>query len=69
MYVSEEQLKAFRDLRSHDVDEECPEDMNWLVYDNIDDQVDNGIEPGKIVNNFRPPLELGNRELREAGEH
>lgn len=65
--MSEEQLTAFRHLRSHDVDEECPEDMNWLVYDNIED--DNTIEPGKIVNNFRPPLDLGNRELREAGEH
>lgn len=24
---------------------------------------------GKVLNNFRPPLPLGNRELREIGEH
>lgn len=66
MEVSQEQLKAFRDLRSHDVDEDCPEETNWLVYEAVD-EID--VEPGKIVNNFRPPLELGNRELREAGEH
>lgn len=65
MEVSNEQLNKFRSLRSHDVDEDCPADeMNWLVYEAVED-----IEPGKIVNNFRPPLELGNRELREIGEH
>lgn len=67
MYLSQEQLDAFRDLRSHDNDEDCPEDNNWLVYDNMEPV--ESIEPGKIVNNFRPPTELGNRELREAGEH
>jgi carbonic anhydrase len=64
MEVSEEQLNLFRSLRIHDVDEDCPEDeMNWLVYEDVD------AEPGKIVNNFRPPLDIGNRELREIGEH
>lgn len=67
MYLSNEQLDQFRSLRSHDVDEDCPTDeMNWMVYEDVNVE---DIEPGKIVNNFRPPLELGNRELREIGEH
>lgn len=62
--VSEEQLKAFRDLRRYDVNEECPcDEQNWLVYDAVEEK------PGQIINNFRPPLELGNRELREVGGH
>jgi len=65
MEVSPEQLNLFRELRSYDVNEECPfEEHNWLVYDAVDP-----VEPGQIVNNFRPPMELGNRELREIGGH
>lgn len=67
MEVSEEQLDLFRDLRRYDVNEECPcDEQNWLVYDAVDE-----IDPGKIINNFRPPLPLGNRviEMRDAGEH
>lgn len=65
MTVSAEQLNLFRELRVYDVNDENPcEDHNWLVYDQVDDQ-----EPGKIVNNFRPPIDMGNRELREVGGH
>ncbi|CAG9798038.1 unnamed protein product [Chironomus riparius] len=64
MYVSSEQITLFRELRRYDVNDECPcNEQNWLVYDSVEE------DPGKIVNNFRPPLELGNRELREVGEH
>ncbi|XP_058981167.1 carbonic anhydrase 2 [Musca domestica] len=51
--VSHEQLEAMRDLNCYDVKEDCP--CNELN--------------GKVINNFRPPLPLGNRELREFGEH
>lgn len=51
--VSNDQLEAMRDLNCYDVKEECP--CNELN--------------GKVINNFRPPLPLGNRELRECGEH
>ncbi|XP_037927263.1 carbonic anhydrase [Teleopsis dalmanni] len=51
--VSREQLDAMRDLNCYDVKEDCP--CNELN--------------GKVINNFRPPLPLGNRELREVGEH
>lgn len=65
MEVSAEQLNLFRELRIYDVNEECPCENNWFhVYD----QVDEG-EPGKIINNFRPPTDIGNRELREVGGH
>lgn len=57
----------FRELRIYDVNDECPcEERNWLVYDEVDEQ-----EPGKIVNNFRPPIDIGERrilELREYGQ-
>lgn len=61
--VSEEQLQAFRELRRYDINEECPDDHNWLVYDAVEETP----KPGQIINNFRPPLPLGNRELREVG--
>lgn len=53
MEVSQDQLEAFRNLRCHDVCEERP-------YDDVD---------GQVINNYRPPLPLGNRELREFGGH
>jgi carbonic anhydrase len=66
MEVSPEQLNLFRELRIYDVNDECPcEERNWLVYENLDEEA----EPGKIVNNFRPPLDIGGRELREVGGH
>ncbi|XP_063225267.1 carbonic anhydrase 13 [Bacillus rossius redtenbacheri] len=48
--VSEEQLSVFRTLRCYEEHEECP--CNELQ--------------GLLVKNFRPPLHLGNRELREC---
>lgn len=65
MEVSAEQLNLFRELRIYDVNEECPaEERNWFhVYDPIEE------EGGKIVNNFRPPTDIGGRELREVGGH
>ena len=64
MEVSAEQLNLFRELRVYDVNEECPlDERNWLVYDQVDE------DPGKIVNNFRPPTDIGGRELREVGGH
>jgi carbonic anhydrase len=66
MEVSSEQLNLFRELRIYDVNEECPCDQqNWLVYDQVEEEQ----VQGKIVNNFRPPLDIGNRELREVGGH
>lgn len=53
--VSPTQLELFRNLRCYDVAEECPCDV--LDID------------GKVINNYRPPLPLGNRELREYGGH
>lgn len=65
MEVSDEQLNLFRELRVYDVNDECPcDEQNWLVYDQLDEQ-----EPGKIINNFRPPTDIGTRELREVGGH
>lgn len=65
MEVSAEQLNLFRELRVYDVNEECPlDERNWLVYDQVEEQ-----EAGKIINNFRPPLDIGSRELREVGGH
>lgn len=65
MEVSPEQLNLFRELRVYDVNDESPcEERNWLVYDQVEEK-----EPGKIVNNFRPPLDIGGRELREVGGH
>lgn len=49
--VSEEQLSVFRSLRCYKREEACP-----------CDEVE-----GLITNNYRPPLPLGNRELRECG--
>jgi carbonic anhydrase len=61
--VSQEQLDAMRDLRRYDVNDECPcDEQNWLVYEELTET-----DPGKIINNFRPPKELGARELREVG--
>lgn len=51
--VSKKQLELMRSLRCYDVNEECP-----------CDEVN-----GKVINNYRPPLPLGNRELREYGGH
>lgn len=69
MEVSAEQLNLFRELRVYDVNDENPcDDHNWLVYNELDD-AEPRAEPGKIVNNFRPPLDIGNRELREVGGH
>lgn len=65
MEVSAEQLNLFRELRIYDVNEECPCENNWFhVYDQVEEP-----EQGKIVNNFRPPTDIGNRELREVGGH
>lgn len=66
MEVSSEQLNLFRELRIYDVNEECPsEERNWFaVYDEVDEG-----EPGKVINNFRPPVDIGTRELREVGGH
>ncbi|XP_069702534.1 carbonic anhydrase [Periplaneta americana] len=49
--VSEEQLSVFRSLRCYKPEEACP-------CDELE---------GLIINNYRPPLPLGNRELRECG--
>ncbi|KDR09625.1 Carbonic anhydrase, partial [Zootermopsis nevadensis] len=49
--VSEEQLSAFRSLRCYKPEEACP-------CDELE---------GLVINNYRPPLPLGNRELRECG--
>lgn len=51
--LSARQLHAMRDLNCYDVAEECP--CNELN--------------GKVINNFRPPLPLGNRVLREVPQH
>lgn len=51
--VSHDQLDLFRNLNCYDVKEECP-------CDELN---------GKVINNYRPPLPLGNRELREYGGH
>ncbi|XP_075215592.1 carbonic anhydrase 2-like [Lycorma delicatula] len=49
--VSEEQLAVFRSMRSYSQQEMCPVDEH----------------NGHVLHNFRPPLPLGNRELRECG--
>lgn len=51
--LSHEQLTEFRKLRCYDVCEECP-------CDELN---------GLVLNNYRPPLPVGNREIREAGGH
>ncbi|XP_049304909.1 carbonic anhydrase [Bactrocera dorsalis] len=51
--VSRDQLDAMRNLNCYDVKDECP--CNELN--------------GKVINNFRPPLPLGNRVLREISGH
>lgn len=51
--VSLKQLEQMRNLRCYDVNEECPCDEMM----------------GKVINNFRPTLPLGTRELREFGGH
>lgn len=64
MEVSAEQLNLFRELRIYDVNEDCPCENNWFhVYDMVEEQ-----EPGKIINNFRPPIDR-EVELREVGGH
>lgn len=82
--MSSEQLNLFRELRVYDVNDECPcDERNWLVYDQVDE--DPGkivcfLFPFRTfikinfisllqVNNFRPPIDMGNRELREVGGH
>lgn len=57
--VSHEQLEHFREMRCYDAREECP----------CDDSLHKTFEYGKVINNYRPPLELGSRELREYGGH
>lgn len=47
--ISHKQIELMRNLRCYDVNEDCPCDEVM----------------GKVINNFRPPLPLGNRELRE----
>ncbi|PSN32135.1 Carbonic anhydrase 13 [Blattella germanica] len=49
--VSEEQLAAFRNLK-------CLKEEDAAACDDLE---------GLIINNYRPPLPLGNRELRECG--
>ncbi|XP_014239068.1 carbonic anhydrase 2 isoform X2 [Trichogramma pretiosum] len=49
--VSHHQLNVFRNLRKFPRGEECPCHENH----------------GVVINNFRPPLPLGNRVLRECG--
>ncbi|RZF35046.1 hypothetical protein LSTR_LSTR009638 [Laodelphax striatellus] len=49
--VSEDQLAIFRSLRSYSQQEACPLDEH----------------NGHVLHNYRPPLPLGNRELRECG--
>ncbi|KAL5280001.1 CA2 family protein [Megaselia abdita] len=49
--ISHGQLDAMRNLNCYDVKDECP-------CDNL---------KGKVINNFRPPLPLGNRQLLEYG--
>lgn len=51
--LSAEQLQAFRELRCYDALEDCPCDE----------------QNGQVINNFRPPLPLGSREIREFGGH
>uniref|UniRef100_A0A182W8K4 Alpha-carbonic anhydrase domain-containing protein n=1 Tax=Anopheles minimus TaxID=112268 RepID=A0A182W8K4_9DIPT len=51
--VSHEQLELFREMRCYDAAEECP----------CDGTLNKQFEYGKVINNFRPPLELGNRQL------
>uniref|UniRef100_A0A182XHA9 Alpha-carbonic anhydrase domain-containing protein n=1 Tax=Anopheles quadriannulatus TaxID=34691 RepID=A0A182XHA9_ANOQN len=54
--VSHEQLELFREMRCYDAAEECP----------CDETLNKQFDYGKVINNFRPPLELGNRQLREG---
>lgn len=51
--ISHKQIELMRNLRCYDVVDECPADEFM----------------GKVINNYRPPLPLGNRELREYGHH
>lgn len=51
--ISHKQIELMRNLRCYDVVDECPTDEFM----------------GKVINNYRPPLPLGNRELREYGHH
>lgn len=51
--ISHRQIELMRNLRCYDVNEKCPCDEIM----------------GKVINNYRPPLPLGNRELREFGGH
>lgn len=53
IYVSENQLSAFRTIRRIGKGDE---------YQQCDDG-------GLVLNNYRPPLPLGNRELRECGQN
>lgn len=61
------------------------DERNWLVYDQVDEDPGKivGFQntfpfrtfikiifiPFLQVNNFRPPIDMGNRELREVGGH
>lgn len=71
MEVSSEQLNLFRELRVYDVNDEVPEEhRNWFaVYDEVDGDENRADQQGKVVNNFRPPVDLNGRELREVGGH
>lgn len=51
--ISHKQIDLMRNLRCYDVNDIAP----------CDDMM------GKVINNYRPPLPLGNRELREYGGH
>ncbi len=51
--VSKEQLENFRQLRCYDFKDECP-------CDELE---------GQVINNYRPPVEIGNREIRDFGRH
>uniref|UniRef100_U5END8 Carbonic anhydrase n=1 Tax=Corethrella appendiculata TaxID=1370023 RepID=U5END8_9DIPT len=53
--VAHEQLVAFRNMKCFDV---C-----------ADESFEKTFETGLVINNYRPPLDLGNRELREYGGH
>uniref|UniRef100_A0A182U759 Carbonic anhydrase n=1 Tax=Anopheles melas TaxID=34690 RepID=A0A182U759_9DIPT len=57
--VSHEQLELFREMRCYDAAEECP----------CDETLNKQFDYGKVINNFRPPLELGNRQLREVNSY
>ncbi|XP_059617894.1 carbonic anhydrase 2 [Phlebotomus argentipes] len=56
--VSEDQLNAFRKLRCHDVCEDTPRG-----------DTESSFSDGLVRNNYRPPLPVGHRDVREVGGH